>query len=280
MASRRAAFDLPKMAATKAGKIQGPPPPWASTQLPARNPENGAAREQFSAALPGARELCACCAVPRCGSGRLFGQAPEPGNTRGPRLCHKQDGGSSSGQPPSQEGRRNTGTTAHPPSPAFSSRLPARDPEHQLARSPVLPPCGHSAVLQLCPAPGPEEPRAWSWVLVPECGHCPGAPVRFRAPGRVRAMAGPPAGLGSRKTPSAACLTGAGPACPCSASARPAPPSGSRAALWERGERHRVRFDRAELSRRAESKQLHPVIAELCRLDPSVAEEPKTPEDF
>ncbi|XP_063249465.1 uncharacterized protein LOC134548503 isoform X2 [Prinia subflava] len=70
-------------------------------------------------------------------------------------------------------------------------------------------------------------------------------------------MAGPPAGLGSRKTPSAACLKGAGPACPCGASARPAPPSWSRAELRERGERHRVRFDRAELSRRAESKRLH-----------------------
>ncbi|XP_063262491.1 collagen, type I, alpha 1a-like [Prinia subflava] len=119
------------------------------------------------------------------------------------------------------------------------------------------------------PVPGPKGPRAGSWFLVPECSHCPGAPVRFRAPGRVRAMAGSPAGLGSRKTPSAACLKGAGPACPCGASARPAPPSGSRAELRERGERHRVRFDRVELSRRAESKALHPVIAELCRLDPS-----------
>ncbi|XP_063251103.1 uncharacterized protein LOC134549485 isoform X2 [Prinia subflava] len=120
------------MAAKKAGKTKDHP--WASTQLPAPDPVNGAAREQFSAALPGARDLCARCAAPRCGSGRHFGQAPEPGNTRGPRLCHKRDGGSSSGQPPSQKGRRNTGTTAHPPSPAFSSRLPARDPEHQLAR--------------------------------------------------------------------------------------------------------------------------------------------------
>ncbi|XP_063257213.1 uncharacterized protein LOC134552431 isoform X3 [Prinia subflava] len=82
-------------------------------------------------------------------------------------------------------------------------------------------------------------------------------------------MAGPPAGLGSRKTPSPACLKGAGPACPCGASARPAPPSGSRAELRERGERHRVRFDRAELSRRAESKRLHsravPVRSECSR---------------